>query len=76
MGGKSSKYLRATLLGVKKCILGPGLPVSGDLDQTGLLAAHQGAHPSFGLSLIVNLGPKVLVPEIVRLRTRSNEAAL
>lgn len=43
------------------------VPVSGDLDEPGILAANQRLHPGLGLLLVVNLGPGIAGAQVVRL---------
>lgn len=47
-------------------------PVGGDLNKPGRLAALQGLHPRSGLGGVVDLGPAILVAEVVRLRAGSD----
>lgn len=43
-------------------------PVGGDLDQASLFAALEGLHPGVRLRRVVNLGPHILVAQVVCLR--------
>lgn len=43
-------------------------PVRGDLDQASLFAALEGLHPAVRLRRVINLGPQILVAQVVCLR--------